>query len=348
MNEQKRINHIDGLRGIAILLVLGFHAYAAWGGHQGYLKFAYETKDIFIFKYGYIGVQLFFMISGYVIFMSLDRSSSIMTFLKKRWLRLFPAMAIATIVLYGSSSFFYERPMGSPSLIDIIPGILFIHPRIISDIFGIKTLGLEGVFWSLYIEVVFYILSAFFYYTFGRKWLLKSIFTIYLSSKILFIFIGNTTLPQYLINYIDILGFSQYGYFIIGCYLYELSNDRAGKVDFIMAVLSFFLITYSNRYDTGLVIFSTIMISIFAFSFYIELIRKILSLPALIFIGSVSYPLYLIHENIMVSGSIKLSKAGVHPEWVTPLISLALITLLSYIIVKLEIPIRKSLSLFIK
>jgi peptidoglycan/LPS O-acetylase OafA/YrhL len=59
-----RITHLDGLRGIAILWVIAYHAYSRWFDYTNLLS---ATKNISIFKYGFLGVSLFFMISGFVI-----------------------------------------------------------------------------------------------------------------------------------------------------------------------------------------------------------------------------------------------------------------------------------------
>ncbi len=92
-----RIKHLDGMRGLAILLVIGYHAYVRW---EALLPYSHITKHIPVFSFGWLGVELFFMISGFVIFMTLDKSDSYLSFLRKRWLRLFPAMLIASLLLY--------------------------------------------------------------------------------------------------------------------------------------------------------------------------------------------------------------------------------------------------------
>ncbi len=80
---------IDGLRAVAILTVVGFHAFPVW------------------FKGGFIGVDIFFIISGFlistIIFGSLERNSfSFVTFYTRRIKRIFPALLL---VLIASSVF---------------------------------------------------------------------------------------------------------------------------------------------------------------------------------------------------------------------------------------------------
>lgn len=64
-NNPSRLHFLDGLRGIAILLVILFHAYSdTW---NEFLPYHNQYHDFFIFKYGNYGVQLFFLISGFVL-----------------------------------------------------------------------------------------------------------------------------------------------------------------------------------------------------------------------------------------------------------------------------------------
>ena len=70
---QTRVSHLDGLRGLAILLVIGFHAYARWGNT---LPYGTTFANVPLFSIGSRGVQLFFLISGFVIFWTLDKTSA--------------------------------------------------------------------------------------------------------------------------------------------------------------------------------------------------------------------------------------------------------------------------------
>ena len=81
---------IQGLRGLAIIYVLSFHLYP-W-----------------LFRNGYLGVDIFFVISGYLMTMILEKQPSVcfsqtVVFYKKRIKRIFPAyfMLLFTLLLYG-------------------------------------------------------------------------------------------------------------------------------------------------------------------------------------------------------------------------------------------------------
>src|SRR5690554_3769604 len=166
MVEMQRIKLLDGLGGIAILLVVFYHAYARYPDVVPYLTNTYGEFPLF--KYGYWGVQLFFLISGFVILMSLENKKSFYHFIYRRWLRLFPAMLIATILICATASFLQERPLGQPTIMSIIPGLSFIEPEWLGYLLRIEITPLETVFWTLYTEFKFYVIFGALYFLLGK------------------------------------------------------------------------------------------------------------------------------------------------------------------------------------
>ena len=81
-------------------------------------------------------MQLFFAVSGYVIYMSLFKSQNFMMFGLARYLRLAPAMIVASISLYLTSFYIVERPLGVANLQDLLPSLTFVEPGLISKISG--------------------------------------------------------------------------------------------------------------------------------------------------------------------------------------------------------------------
>lgn len=82
MAHQYRMPALDGLRGIAALAVVIYH-------YEG-VAFGTPSHDRF-FKIGELGVELFFIISGFVILLSLDRARNVQQFVYNRFMRLYPA-----------------------------------------------------------------------------------------------------------------------------------------------------------------------------------------------------------------------------------------------------------------
>lgn len=89
----RRTNNFDLLRLLAAWFVLFSHCYPLTG--QPVLDpFARYTG---IDTLGGIGVSIFFVLSGYLVTISLERSSSVFSFAKKRVFRIFPALAVVTV-----------------------------------------------------------------------------------------------------------------------------------------------------------------------------------------------------------------------------------------------------------
>jgi peptidoglycan/LPS O-acetylase OafA/YrhL len=142
----KRQAELDYLRGIACLMVVFFHfLYRGqidhWTGEAVYPSVAP------IAKFGYLGVHLFFMISGYVIYKSaLGRSAK--EFASGRFWRLFPAYW-AAIVLTSCVVYALHGTQFQISSKDLLWNFTMLH-----GIFGMKSV--DGAYWSLVVELVFY------------------------------------------------------------------------------------------------------------------------------------------------------------------------------------------------
>ncbi|WP_215800953.1 acyltransferase family protein [Pantoea dispersa] len=301
---QPRITHLDGMRGLAILLVIAYHAYARW---PELLPYAATTQHIPLLAFGWVGVQLFFMISGFVIFMTLDKSSGYLSFLKKRWLRLFPAMLIASLLLYVAGGFFPEWSLMTPESRNLLPGLIFINPETLTQLTGIEFRSMAGSFWSLYVEALFYLIIGAVYFTLGRKYCLPALIVpmLLLSASSVLKSLGHPLL----IDVISKFGFIHYAWFMVGCLVYERLHGRDKRYNYALTALAL-LINFSYYVkNSGVVAVIPLLLVMLFFiaSFYSRQIERWLSLRFFTAIGFVSYALYLIHENLMIAILIKLN-----------------------------------------
>jgi len=338
---QKRITFLDGLRGIAILLVMFYHAYARYPDVVPYLTDNYGEFPIF--KYGFWGVQLFFLISGFVILMSLEKSKSFLQFIGKRWIRLFPAMLVATVLIYTTAGILSERPLGMPRLIDTLPGLTFMEPSWLSYIFNTTINPLETVFWSLYVEVKFYFIFGILYFTLGKKkaitgmvvlFALSLIFNLLASVSSSFEFLGTLTLQ---------LGFPLLAWFSIGALAYLYYTEKKAKyLIFIISLLVIGQLVMGSN-DIMEIVCLIIIMGIFLLPICFEKIRFLFSNKFLLLIGFVSYPLYLIHSNATMALTVKLhNNFSVIPKILLPIIPMGVMILIAYIIAKfIEPNLRK-------
>jgi peptidoglycan/LPS O-acetylase OafA/YrhL len=143
-----RFEEIDLLRFLAAMAVVGFH-YLYRGPSVGDLPGYAFPQLAGIAQHGYLGVHLFFMISGFVIAFSIQgRSPS--QFLVARAARLFPAfwfaVAATTAVVHLADASAYRLPW---------PQVLA-NLTMLNHLAGIP--AVDGAYWSLYVELGFYLL----------------------------------------------------------------------------------------------------------------------------------------------------------------------------------------------
>ena len=241
---QNRIKFLDGLRGLAILAVVLRHAYG--DGFSSYLP--YGTRyDIFPVTQLWVGVELFFMISGFVILMTLEKSANFITFIKRRWLRLFPAMFIASIVIFAFNSLTNLGPFGHRHLLDLLPGLTFINPGLIRTVTRIKISSMDGPFWSLYVEALFYVVFGATYFALGSRWAIAAIVSMNVISYLIWLIFGNTKFGDAM----NWLGFEYMLWFASGAvfYLYYLSKKASY---FMIAVALGITVAIFSKSTSGL------------------------------------------------------------------------------------------------
>lgn len=93
---------LDGLRGVAALLVVFYHIFEG-------LSFAAGGTPITTINHGYLAVDFFFMLSGFVIGYAYDNRWKTMTtreFIKRRLIRLQPMVAIGALI--GALIFYFQ------------------------------------------------------------------------------------------------------------------------------------------------------------------------------------------------------------------------------------------------
>lgn len=94
-SSDKYLPHLQVLRGVAILLVILFHLGLPWMGS------------------GYLGVDLFFVISGFLmahLYGDIESKASAIDFYARRFWRIIPAYAVVLIVSVGVAATFFSLP----------------------------------------------------------------------------------------------------------------------------------------------------------------------------------------------------------------------------------------------
>lgn len=293
-----RLAFLDGLRGVAILMVLAYHAYARWPNSVPY---GTTYADLWPAQFGYLGVQLFFLISGFVILMTLEKTGSLGEFMQKRWLRLFPGMAICSLIIFTTADALSARPAGPPVLRDVLPGLLFMWPSVLSAVFSTSFQSLDGAFWSLYVEVVFYAVVGLIYFWRGRGAALLTLCVIQVAGVV----VDLLPMPAVALTVSGLFGATHFGWFLAGALLY-LHFRGEGRRYLVMSLIAICMALLKFR-GLGETMSAAAVAAVFVLSVAGGVGRSFLAWRPLATVGVASYPLYLLHQNITIAAVAQLS-----------------------------------------
>ena len=139
------------------------------------------------------------------------------------------------------------------------------------------------------------------------------------------------------------LSLRYFGWFTAGSsfYLfYQTQNKYWFYVGMTVALISALFV--SKVFSIVSVIGAMSVAILFSVSLISHHLQSILKSKLLLFFGYVSYPLYLIHENAMISMIIKIGKIFPDlPAYIYPVIPISILTVVAYLIVKFGEPYLK-------
>lgn len=277
-----RFHFIDGLRGIAALMVMLFHFYSLINKNTG----ANLPLD-FVFLKGHLGVQIFFVLSGFVIAYSIRHASLDLQFgtrfFLRRSLRLDPPywIALLTMVFLSATSALLLKKE-----IPFSTSTLFANIFYVQDFLGYERL--LPVSWTLCIELQFYLFLV------GLLILFKNTKGFFIT---LFVLSIDQSGPQVFFDRIDGLFLPYWYSFFIGCTLAWVYLQKIERKIFFIYLAGMLPLLYNLQAwmtaFTALAIFSAI---------HFDTLTKWLSAPLFGYFGSRSYSLYLIHWLVGMKG----------------------------------------------
>ena len=313
---------IDGLRSLAVISVIIYHANI-------------NIENIQFLNGGFFGVDIFFVISGYLISLlifkelSEKKTFSFSNFYKRRIRRIIPAL-LFVMMCSLPIGWIILPPSSFVSLSEsILSSIVFVS-NIYFHFSGIEYDAWKGLFvpllhnWSLSIEEQFYIIFPLFIiivFNFCRKYLLIFLIFCFVSSFLMHLILNKdySSTTFYFLH-------TRIWEFMAGsilAYLEVKNRQRCANIKFntFFPIIGLFLILYSLYFfDEGIHNLSYSLLSVIIgtclfiwFTNKNDIIKKIFSLKLLVYIGLISYSLYLWHYplfsfakiNGLVSGSLE-------------------------------------------
>lgn len=324
MVERRRLWALDGLRGLAALAVVAYH-YLDRGPH---LYPVLGSRNPWV-EWGQYGVQLFFMISGFVIFDSV-RYSTTGKFFAYRVIRLYPAYWVAVILTFFTVSVFGLPGRETPL------HVAFVNLTMLQGFINVQ--HVDGAYWTLAIELTFYIVIALLARTraLADRWIFWTL--------VLWLGISVTLRAAAVvlkgIVALEILGSIAYWMpvFIVGIALNVGYSTGRWSKPAALIVASICAVAPGNVYVVVPLMVATALTLSAIFIALPEQVR-----PLSDYLGELSYPIYLVHQNIGYVALLALASYGV-PQYAAVLITaaaaLTLATLISY---KFDIPVRRRL-----
>lgn len=298
MGAGSRITGLDALRGLAALSVVLFHYTTRYND-----LFGHRSELLVTVPWGHYGVQIFFGISGFVIFMTLDRTTTLADFAVSRASRLYPAYWTAMVAT--------TAVVMAAGMADVLvsPGVFVADLTMMQGFVGLASV--DGVYWTLGVELAFYFAMA-------------GLFQFRLLARIEMVLIGWMTLhwvwifapaltgvePSWFVG--SLLVQAHIAFFAIGVSAYRLRSTPTNR-RLPQAVIVLALVTIGACDGVGPLIVGATSAALLL----LIALRGIplLNAPALVWLGAISYSLYLLHQYIGFALIGGLEHAGLEPHF---------------------------------
>ena len=335
-----RMPGLDALRGIAALLVVLYHYSLGYNG----VVAPHTTPLLMVFPFPAIGVQIFFAISGFVIFMTLERCARGRDFAMSRFARLYPPFLFCMLLTAAVTFVFQFNPRGITGA-DVAANL----PMIVGLLDGVYV---DPSYWTLTCEICFYALIALVYYQLqqrffpGRDSFEPRGFNVLLAATLAWMVIcvlgrtyggGDMYAREALaLNF-------QYGHlFVTGIAIYGLVK---GRLLVPLSLLAIAALLGAMPVLGALSIGSVVKTLAIAFMIWVGARIPLNGWLASVafFLGGISYSLYLIHQMIGFLMIARMEQAGLNAN-LALLLALAAIMLMAYAIrMYVEIPSQNAI-----
>lgn len=342
--QSKRFYQIDLLRFIAAMgIVLAHYLFRGYRADNLSVISFEELGDWM--KYFFVFIDLFFIISGFVITLSI-RGKTLREYVKSRVLRVFSVYWVCALITYLVIVLF-GAPRFNASFTQFLANLTLMH-----DLMDIE--ALDGVYWTMVIEVKFYLLSAVYVaIQHFKKVTIEACAYLWLGLSVLYVFFSHTTI-MFLANLALILEWAPAfiagmlmarmyktnkitvvnGMALITCVLLSVYH----RLHFIMGAAMYFKTDASEPLVVGLVVLMYLLVFLI-----VRNKLKFLNKPFFIYLGILTYPLYLLHQNI---GYIIFNNLNEYlNKYVILSFTILFMLVLSYILNRyVEAPITKYLN----
>ncbi|WP_037452711.1 acyltransferase family protein [Sphingobium chlorophenolicum] len=289
--SSRRLTELDALRGLGALCVLVFHYSTRF--HELFPQAAHVP---FSFLGGNYRVLLFFAISGFAIFFTLDRIRTVADFLINRFARLYPAYLVAMLLTLGIEY------LARASQLLIGPGAILANFTMLQGFAFLPEV--DGAYWTLTVEIAFYFcMMSIWKWTGLRR--LEPVLAAWLALRWLYALWPG--MPE---RVVMLLVLRYVPFFIIGILSYRIwSGQRRWRDQAPYAALALLSIATIDSWDIALAGFVLLVV----FGALVAGKLRFLRLRPLVWMGGISYSFYLIHQHVGFVVMLKMAEAGYNP-----------------------------------
>lgn len=321
--REPRLESLDGLRGLAALAVVIFHYLDRGPGLYPEIGVRLPAAVV-----GSYGVNVFFVLSGFVITMTLARNTP-RTFALSRAVRLYPVYWLCVVITFATVTVF-GLPGREVSFVDALVNLTMVQQFV-----GIPMV--DGAYWTLSAELSFYGVAAILLLTRATKsqrtmdlvlpaWLAISAASALLRSQ------SDSTAASLL----DLV-FAWSPLFIAGIVLQGISQGESRVVR--LALLPVVVGVMALRgWDEAIA--AVVAILLVALAVWTK--PAFLASSPLRWLGAISFALYLLHQNIGYVALRWLSPT-IGQVAATTLVIIAILALASLVTYAFDVPVRRAL-----
>jgi peptidoglycan/LPS O-acetylase OafA/YrhL len=282
-----RLRELDGLRGLAALAVALYH-------YSYFIQFMVPGTALpsLQLHWGCDGVKLFFAISGFAMLATLERTRDLADFAYARARRLLPEYWVA-MVLTAAIAWIL-----GPARLQVDPLNWLANLPLLQNWTGVPMV--DGVYWTLNIEILFYTLIA-------LAWRLgwtRRVERLVLGWMALRLLCWLLPMPAWMQAVLLIDDAPYFAIGLIGCSIWLGSARWIQQLPLAAAVITVTALT-SDRHGTGLAIVIAVLFFVVA-----QHRARWLAHPALLWLGAISYPFYLLHAVIGYAIIARLQALG--------------------------------------
>ncbi|MBP6365882.1 MAG: acyltransferase [Nitrosomonas sp.] len=329
-----RVNELDLMRFLAALAVV-FHHYSLNGFAANFQTIAPYPLLSSLFRYGYLGVDLFFMISGFVILMTAS-SGSLRHFVLSRLVRLYPAFWICCTI-----TFVAILTIGSPDYIATFSQYL-VNMSMLSGFMDVESI--DSAYWSLFVELKFYALVAI-VLLLGRVQQIESLFIFWLVATVALVIY-----PMFHLRFVLLDDYS--ANFIAGATFFFIWSRGMTWVRGLVIVAAWLCALYQStvdvhefeiriRNDLSPFVIAAIVSAFFVIMGMVACKQTgVIGRANWLWLGAITYPLYLLHQGLgFMIYNVAYTKINAHILFWSLVIGMLLLAFLIHIAV--ERPVAK-------